>query len=212
MKQILLFLTICLATLPVSADEQSSLSHDSDYTISDEADNNSAMDEQTNLLPGPDYIIGPGDALEISVWKDPELTKTVMVLPDGKFSFPLIGEVKAGGKTVAELHKELKAGLNRFVPDVNLHVGVQQVNSMVIYVIGEVNSPGRFGMNANVNVLQALTMAGGLGEFADKDEIRIFRQIGAHTQIIDFDYKTVINGKNLEQNIILQRGDIIVVP
>jgi len=171
-----------------------------------------AADEKKPKWVEDDYIIGPGDTLEVSVWKDPELTKAVTVLPDGKFSFPLIGEVRAGGKTVAELHKELKTGLNRFVPDVNLHVGVQQVNSMVIYVIGEVNSPGRLGMNANVNVLQALTMAGGLGEFADQDGIKIFRQIGAHTQIIDFDYKTVINGKNLEQNIILQRGDIIVVP
>jgi polysaccharide export outer membrane protein len=159
-----------------------------------------------------DYIIGPGDTLEISVWKDPELTKTVTVLPDGKFSFPLIGEVKAGGKTVAELHKELKAGLDRFVPDVNLHVGVQQVNSMLIYVIGYAKSPGRYALNANVNVLQALTMAGGLDEFADQDGIKIFRQAGAQTQILNFDYKAVIDGKNLEQNIILQRGDIIVVP
>jgi polysaccharide export outer membrane protein len=113
---------------------------------------------------------------------------------------------------VAELHKELKAGLNRFVPDVNLHVGVQQVNSMLIYVIGFVNGPGRYALNTNVNVLQALTMAGGLGEFADQDGIKIFRQAGAQTKILNFDYKAVIDGKNLEQNIILQRGDIIVVP
>jgi polysaccharide export outer membrane protein len=171
-----------------------------------------AAEEEKAQWPQKDYIIGPGDTLEISVWKNPELIKVVTVLPDGKLSFPLIGEITAGGKTVARLHEELKAKLNRFVPDVSLHLGVQQVNSMLIYVIGRVNGPGRFILNANVNVLQALTMAGGLNPFAKKGEITIFHQTGAGTQILNFDYDDVTDGKNLEQNIILQRGDVIVVP
>ena len=171
-----------------------------------------AAKEEKAQGPQKDYVIGPGDILEISVWKDPELIKVVTVLPDGKVSFPLIGEIAAGGKTVARLHEELKAKLDRFVPDVNLHLGVQQVNSMLIYVIGRVNGPGRLILNANVNVLQALTIAGGLNPFAKKGKITIFRQTGAETQILNFNYDDVTDGKNLEQNIILQRGDVIVVP
>jgi polysaccharide export outer membrane protein len=159
-----------------------------------------------------DYVIGPGDVLDISVWKDEAMTKLVTVLPDGKIAFPLIGEVTAAGKTVAVLHKELEAKLDRFVPDVSLSLVVSQVNSMLIYVIGRVNSPGRFALNTNVNVLQALAMAGGLNPFAKRDKIKIFREEGATTKTLAFDYDLVAKGEALEQNIHLRRGDIIVVP
>ena len=162
--------------------------------------------------PSADYIIGAGDVLDISVWKDEALTKLVTVLPDGKISFPLIGEVAAAGKTVAVLHKELEIKLNRFVPDVSLSMMVSQVNSMLIYVIGRVNSPGRFVLNTQVNVLQALAMAGGLNPFAKRGKIKIFREEGPETQTFSFDYDEVAKGEALEQNIRLQRGDVIVVP
>lgn len=163
-------------------------------------------------LPTTAYIIGPGDVLDISVWKDEALTKLVTVLPDGKFSFPLIGEVKAAGKTVAVLHKELEVKLNRFVPEVSLSVVVSQVNSMLIYVIGRVNNPGRFILNTNVNVLQALAMAGGMNPFAKRSKVKIFREEGGETKKFSFDYDEVAKGELLEQNIILKRGDVIVVP
>jgi polysaccharide export outer membrane protein len=159
-----------------------------------------------------EYVIGPGDVLDISVWKDEAMTKLVTVLPDGKISFPLIGEVTAAGKTVAVLHKELEVKLNRFVPDVSLSMVVSQVNSMLIYVIGRVNNPGRFVLNTNVNVLQALAMAGGLNPFAKRGKIKIFREEAGQTKTFAFDFDDVAKGEALEQNIRLYRGDVIVVP
>ena len=158
------------------------------------------------------YLIGPGDVLDISVWKDETLTKSVVVLTDNRISFPLIGEVIAGGKTVAQLKKEIEGKLTPFVPDIVLSLEVKQVNSMLIYVIGRVNNPGRFVLNVNVNVLQALSMAGGLNPFSRRDKIKIFRQVGDKTQIFNFQYDSVVEGKNLEQNIVLRRGDVVVVP
>ncbi len=161
---------------------------------------------------GGDYVIGPGDVLDISVWKDETLTRTTVVLPDGKISFPLIGEVVAAGKTLAQLKQELEKKLVRFVPDMVLSVEVKQCNSMLVYVLGRVNSPGRFVLNANVNVLQALAMAGGLNPFAKKDDIKIFRHNGEKTVIFPFRYGEVTDGEHLEQNIWLRQGDLILVP
>jgi polysaccharide export outer membrane protein len=157
------------------------------------------------------YVIGPGDVLEISVWKDEALSRQVVVLPSGKISFPLVGEVVAAGKTVTALQEELTQRITRYVPDPVLTVGVQQVNSLMIYVIGRVNHPGRFVLNTEVNVLQALAMAGGLNQYAKKGKILIFRETGGQTQIFNFDYGDVAGGTGLEQNIRLARGDVIVV-
>lgn len=159
-----------------------------------------------------DYRIGPGDVLEISVWRNEELTKLVTVLPDGKTEFPLIGELVAEGKSVAELKREIEQKIEQFVPDPTLFVRVLEMNSMLIYVIGRVNNPGRFGLNADVNVLQALSIAGGLNPFAEGGKIKVYRESREGTEIIRFDYDEVMKGKNLAQNIKLKRGDIVVVP
>ena len=161
---------------------------------------------------GEDYVIGPGDVLEISVWKEEALTKLVTVLPDGKISFPLIGEAMASGWTVAALKKEIESRLSQFVPDPVLSLTVNQMNSLMIYVVGKVNNPGRFILNTNVDVLQALAMAGGLNSFAKRGQIKVFRKHDGKTKIFDFDYDDVSEGKRLEQNIQLVRGDVIVVP
>jgi len=158
------------------------------------------------------YVIGPGDVLEIAVWKDEALTKSVVVRPDGTISFPLIGEIKAGGSTTAQLKKEIEGRLSRYVPDVDLYVNVQQINSIIVYVIGKVNSPGRLILNSPVNVLQVLATAGGVNPFAKRGSIKIFRQVGDKTRTLNFDYDAVTDGKQLEQNILLQRGDVVVVP
>jgi polysaccharide export outer membrane protein len=171
-----------------------------------------AAEDQKLEWPEKDYIIGPGDVLDISVWKVEELTKTVTVLPDGKIAFPLVGQLAAAGKTVDAFSRELEKKLSRFVPDVNLSVLVQQVNSMIVYVIGRVNNPGRFVLNANANVLQALAMAGGLNPFAEGGKIKIFREQEKSTEIIRFNYDKVVKGRELIQNIMLRRGDVIVVP
>ena len=162
--------------------------------------------------PVADYIIGAGDMLNISVWKDEALTRQVVVLPDGKIGFPLIGQVTAAGKTVAELTKEIEQKLARFVPGVDLSVVVQQTGSMTIYVIGKVNSPGRFAISSDVNVLQALAIAGGLNPFAKRGDIKIFREASGGTKVFYFDYDTVADGKDPRQNMRLKKGDVVLVP
>ncbi|OPY70274.1 MAG: Polysialic acid transport protein KpsD precursor [Syntrophorhabdaceae bacterium PtaU1.Bin034] len=158
------------------------------------------------------YVLGPGDLLGISVWKDEALTKDIVVLPDGIISFPLVGLIKAAGKTLAELKAELEEKISHYVPEPVLNVEVRQVNSMIIYVIGRVNSPGRFVINTNVDTLQALAMAGGLNPFAKRDKIRVFRTENGRTSMFPFHYGDVADGRRLEENIPLKRGDVIVVP
>ena len=167
--------------------------------------------DKTEGLPGNDYIIGAGDVLEISVWKNEDLTKLLTVLPDGKISFPLIGEVMAEGKTLAQFKKELESKISRYVPDPVLSVVIQQLNSNMIYVIGKVRNPGRFALNSDIRALQGLALAGGLNPFAEQNKIRIFREEGGKTLIFHFRYDDVSTGKRMEQNIWLKRGDIIVV-
>jgi polysaccharide export outer membrane protein len=162
---------------------------------------------------GPEYRIGPGDQLGIEVWKDPALTRVVVVLPDGKISFPLIGELVAGGKTVGQLTNEIEEKLSRYVEkNLVLTVEVRQLNSMHVYVLGHVHSPGRMILISNINVLQALALAGGPDAFASRSKIRIFRQEGEKTVIIPFDYDEVTAGKKGETNILLRRGDVVFVP
>ena len=165
-----------------------------------------------SAVPGRDYLIGAGDILGIEVWKDPNLTRSVVVLPDGKIIFPLIGEVTAAGRSVEALRKEITERINVYVPDSVLTLEVRQINSLFIYVLGRVNSPGRPLLSGSVNVLQALAMAGGLNPFAKKSDIRIFRQEGGQTRILRFNYDNVTNGDHLEDNIELQRGDVLFVP
>ena len=162
--------------------------------------------------PSGDYVIGPGDILEISVWKEADLTKLVTVLPDGKIAFPLIGQINAEGLTLGQLKEKIEKKIERYVPNPNLSIAVQQINSLHIYVVGKVLNPGRFELNTNVNVLQALAMAGGLNPFAKGSKIKIFRQNAGRDLIFDFDYDIVSKGQKLEQNIRLKRGDVIVVP
>jgi polysaccharide biosynthesis/export protein len=158
------------------------------------------------------YLVGPGDLLDIFVWKDETLTRTVYVLPDGRISFPLIGEVVAAGKTIEQLKKEFEGKLARYVPDAIMTIDVKQANSLIIFVLGRVNNPGRFVLNNNLNVMQALATAGGLNPFAKKGKIKIFRYEGKKTSIFSFDYNDVSEGNKMEQNIQLMRGDVIVVP
>ena len=158
------------------------------------------------------YQIGIGDVLNISVWKDDALSKEVVVLPDGVISFPLLGLLKAAGKTVGQFKTELVERMSQYVTDPVLNLEVKQVNSMIIYVIGRVNAPNRFVINTNVSVLQALAMAGGLNPFAKRNSIKVFRTTGSVTKTFPFQYDEVVEGRHLEENIELNRGDVIVVP
>jgi len=158
------------------------------------------------------YIIGPGDVIEISVWKNEALTRMVTVLPDGKLSFPLIGDHVAAGKTVTQLRGELEKKISRYMPDPVLSVVIHQVNSMLVYVLGKVNRPGRLALNTDINVMQALSMAGGLSTYAKTNKIKIFRERNDAPLVFEFKYDDVAQGKSMHQNITLKRGDVIVVP
>ncbi len=171
-----------------------------------------AADTQQNSRVQSDYVIGSGDVLMVSIWKDESLTREVVVLPDGTISFPLIGVIKAEDKTLAELKTEIEQRIKKYVPDPVLWISVRNMNSTYIYILGRVNNPGRFLLGSRVNVLQGLAIAGGLTPFADNNDIKIFRTEGNGTKLIRFRYNDVIKGKNLEENITLKRGDVIIVP
>jgi len=162
--------------------------------------------------PGDDYIIGSGDILDISLWKDEAMTKQVTVRTDGKIVFPLIGEIAVAGRSVAEVKQEMVEKLKEYVPEPVLTVDVKQINSMIVYVTGRVNHAGRFPVNTPVTVLQAISMAGGLNPFAKRSKIKVFRQEDGKTVTFPFDYDEVVDGENLQQNIVLKRGDVVVVP
>jgi polysaccharide export outer membrane protein len=136
----------------------------------------------------------------------------VVVLPDGKIQFPLIGEVVAGGKSVAQLKKEFVEKLSSYVVDADISVEVKQSNSLFVYIIGKVNSPGRQLLVADTTVLQALAMAGGLNPFAEKEDIKVVRQEKDRTLVYSFRYSQVVSGTHLDDNLLLKRGDVIVVP
>ncbi len=158
------------------------------------------------------FTLGPGDIIEVSVWKDPELTKQVIVQPDGFISFPLIGQVKAGGRTISDVQKEISQKLAEYISSPTVTVLPVRIESYKIYVIGKVNKPGLFTVLPTVNVMQALSMAGGTNPFAKLSKISILRKGPNGQQRFNFNYEEVAKGKNLEQNIELQTGDVVVVP
>ncbi len=158
-----------------------------------------------------DYRIVPGDVLEISVWREEHLDNKILVRPDGGISFPLIGTVSAGGLTVDQLRSEIAGRLAAFISNPEVTVSVVNTNQKV-YVLGKVNKPGEFPMASRITVMQALAMAGGLTPFADRDSISILRRSGTETLRLSFDYDSAEDGDDLEQNILLQNGDVVVVP
>jgi polysaccharide export outer membrane protein len=160
----------------------------------------------------PAYRIQPGDLLFVSVWKEQDLQKEVLVRPDGGISFPLAGDMIADGKSVQELQAELTEELSKLIPDLTVTVAVREILGNKIYVIGKVEEPGQFVVNPNVDVMQALSIAGGTTAFAALNDIRILRRVDSKQIAIPFKYGEVEDGENLEQNIVLQSGDTVVVP
>ncbi|MFZ0548558.1 MAG: polysaccharide biosynthesis/export family protein [Candidatus Promineifilaceae bacterium] len=167
---------------------------------------------QDQALHAGGYQVLPGDTLRISVWKEPDLQLDVLVRPDSAISFPLAGEISTKGLSVGALQQELSNRLGKYISNPVVTVTVLQVLGNKVYVIGQVNNPGVFVVNPNVDVMQALSMAGGITAFASSGDIRILRRNEARQVAIPFDYNEVLKGKNLDQNIVLQSGDIVVVP
>jgi polysaccharide export outer membrane protein len=159
------------------------------------------------------YRIGPGDMLKVVVWKHEELSTQVAVRPDGAVSLPLVGDVRATGRSVPEIAADVQTRLHRFYQDdPPVTVQVQEVKSYKIYVIGEVNKPGEFAPSQEVTVLMSLSLAGGFTRFADPDRIVIVRRDTRGERRIPFDYSAVVARGDLEQNIALELGDTVIVP
>lgn len=158
------------------------------------------------------YALNPGDVLEVSMWKEEGMQRDVLVLPDGRISFPLAGHIQAAGKSAEQVEKILAQRLTRYFPDPVITVTVKSVGGYTIFVIGQVRQSGRFSVGQRTDVMQALSLAGGFTEFADEENIKILRREGGKQSILPFDYSDVEKGRELESNILLRGGDVVVVP
>lgn len=158
------------------------------------------------------YKLQPGDILQVVVWKETDLQSEVLIRPDGGISFALAGDVQAAGRTTDELRAELESRVRKLVPDAVVTVQVKLAAGNRVYVIGKVNHPGDFALIRPIDVLQALSLAGGATPFADTNKIRVLHREGTHQTSVHFRYSDVAHGRHLEQNILLQSGDTVVVP
>ena len=159
------------------------------------------------------YKVNPGDIIEINVWKEEGLLQEVLVRPDGGISFPLVGELNVLGASLLEIEKTLAGRLGKYISNPVVTVSAKQLLGNKIYVIGKVNKPGEYIVNRNVDVMQVLSMAGGMTPFAAVNNIIILRRNGeGRQQSIEFKYGDVEDGDELDQNILMQTGDVVVVP
>jgi polysaccharide biosynthesis/export protein len=172
--------------------------------------------QATAATPTPasdaDYKIGPQDVLRIDVWKEPDITRVAPVRPDGRISLPLLNDVQAAGLTPTQLAATLTEGLKKFITNPQVTVSVSEINSRRVYVTGEVTKPGAFPLLPNMTVLQALSSSGGFSQFAKIKGIYVLRVEDGKQVKHPFNYKDVVSGKKPELNIVLQPGDVIVVP
>ena len=158
------------------------------------------------------YRLQPGDLLEISVWKETELQREILVRPDGAFTFPLAGDIDATGKSTEEIRVILVERLKRYVPNPVVTVAVKQIGGNHVYVLGKVNRPGEFPFSNPVDVMQAISLAGGATPYAALNDIVILRRQNGRQHALSFHYLDVARGRDLAQNIQLQSGDTVVVP
>ncbi len=169
-----------------------------------------------DVAPAPavplDYRLQPGDVLTITVWKEKDLESEVLVRPDGGLSFPLAGEIRAEGQTVAAVRQTLVERLKRYIPDPVVTVSVKAIGGNHVYVIGKVSRPGEFPFSRPLDVMQALSLAGGATPYAALNDIVILRRDNGIQRALPFRYGDIARGRNLAQNVILASGDTVVVP
>ena len=177
----------------------------------DKPQSNDKPQSEPASVAGPDYVIGPDDNLHISVWKEPELTQSLPVRPDGKISLPLLNDVVASGLTPTQLADSITTKLKKYIADPRVTVVVTAMNSQKIYVLGEVLHPGTLLLQPNMSVLQALATAG-FTPFANTKGIYILRNENGKQQKVPVHYRSLIKGEAVDQNLILKPGDTIVVP
>lgn len=161
---------------------------------------------------GDDYKLNPGDMLSISVWNEDALQKDLVILPDGSISFPLAGQLIAKDKTVLEVEEELKESLSQYLADPIVTVSVNAVSGNTIHILGKVLNPGVFPMNQPLDAMQALSLAGGLGVFAEENNIIILRRNGDQQETIPVYYARIKKGQALDSNVLLQSGDVMIIP
>lgn len=166
----------------------------------------------TGVATPPDYVIGPDDVLAIIVWRDKDLSAEVAVRPDGKISLPLLNDVHAAGLTPEQLRQQVTAAAGKYVEEPTVSVIVKEVNSRKVFITGQVGKPGPYPLMGPTTVLQLIASAGGVLEYADTKNIRIMRNENGKPVSLRFNYKDVIRGKSLNQNIQLRPGDTIIVP
>jgi polysaccharide biosynthesis/export protein len=158
------------------------------------------------------YKLQPGDVLQVNVWKETELQSEVLIRPDGGISFTLAGDLAAAGLTTDELRAQLEARVRKLVPGAVVTVSVKAPNGNRIFVIGKVTRPGDFTLTRPIDVMQAISLAGGLTPFASADNVRVLHREAGRETSVRFRYSEVSKGKHLEQNILLQSGDTVIVP
>jgi polysaccharide export outer membrane protein len=176
----------------------------------DKAPADKVQSEPTSVA-GPDYKIGSDDMLHVSVWKEPDLTETLPVRPDGKISLPLLNDVQAAGLTPSQLADSISTKLKKYMSDPRVTVIVTAMNSQKIYVLGEVSHTGTMVLQPNMTVLQALASAG-FTQFANTKGIYVLRTENGKQQKIPVNYKALLKGASIDQNLVLKPGDTIVVP
>ena len=165
------------------------------------------------MIDSPAYLLGPEDVVQVLVWKDETLTRTVMVRPDGKIALPLVGEVQAAGLTPAELANGVKKSLQKYYKELpEVSVIVTEINSVSIFVLGEVAIPGKHILRREITFLQALSLAGGFKEYADTGKILLLRREGNIETRMRINYKDLVSGKSPDDNLTLKAGDTIIVP
>jgi polysaccharide export outer membrane protein len=196
---------------PTSASDGASTSA-ATATVDKTAGKPAATNLETAILNNAnDYRIGPEDLLDISVWKNPELSRTVPVRPDGKVSLPLVNDIQAAGLTPTALREQLIERLAEFIPAPEVAVIVREVHSMKVAVVGAVRTPGRYELRSAATVLEMIALAQGFTDFASRDRIVILRQENGESKRIPFNYRKMAAGDE-QANLIVQPGDIIVVP
>ena|SRR5687768_14062456 len=160
----------------------------------------------------PGYVIGPDDLLSIMFWKDKDMSSDTYVRPDGRIALPLLNDVQAAGLTPEQLRLKLTEESKKYMEDANITVVVRQINSRRVFITGEVTKPGPYPITSPTTVMQLISLAGGLREFANSKKIVIMRNESGKPVTLAFNYKDVVAGKNLAQNIELKPGDTVVVP
>ena len=211
-KRLYVLMTISLLGALSTWAQQDTTSKPTSQPDAQAASQSAGSSVQKSATPDPNYIIGPQDVIDVNVWKEADISRTIPVRPDGKISLPLLNDVQAAGMTPAQLGAQITASLKKYVTNPQVTVIVTAINSQRIYVLGEVTRPGAFPLLPGTTVLRGLSSAGGFTQFAKMKAIYVLRLENGKQVKYPFNYKNVVGGKNPEQDILLKAGDTIVVP